>query len=178
MGYRVALKGKIPGNPIDRCTVGDDQYAGMMTRVTRTARALQPEMAAKIRESFARQSLMATLGARLLTLEDGQISIEAPISSGNLQQQGFAHAGLTFAIGDSAAGYSALSLLSLDHEVLTTEMKINLLAPGAGDRLIARGRVVKAGRRLMIVQADVYAVQGDQERHIALLTGSMMPVEI
>lgn len=137
---------------------------------------LNADIDAKIKDSFARQSLMTTLGARLLRISQGSVEIEAPISAGSLQQQGFAHAGLTFAIGDSAAGYSALSLLGMDQEVLTTEMKIHLLAPGAGERLIARGRVIKPGRRLMVVQADVYAVAEGQERHVALLTGSMMPV--
>ncbi|MEM7733274.1 MAG: PaaI family thioesterase [Pseudomonadota bacterium] len=132
----------------------------------------------KIRESFDRQSLMSTLGARLTHVDPGTVTIESPISAGSLQQQGFAHAGLTFAIGDSAAGYSALSLLRLDQEVLTTEMKIHLLAPATGDRLVARGRVIKPGRRIMVVQSDVYAVSNGQERHVALLTGSMIPVDL
>ncbi len=136
------------------------------------------EIEQKIRRSFAAQSLMATLGAQILSIAEGMVEIEAPIAEGSLQQQGFAHAGLTFAIGDSAAGYSALSLLPEGHEVLTTEMKINLLAPGAGDRLIARGRVIKPGRRLVIVQSDVYAVDGAEERHVALLSGTMIPVVI
>ena len=131
----------------------------------------------RINDSFARQSMMRTLGAELLCVAEGAVEISAPILAGSQQQQGFAHAGLTFAIGDSAAGYSALSLMPEGHEVLTTEMKINLLAPGAGDRLIARGRVIKPGRRLMVVQSDVYAVQDGSERHIALLVGTMIPVE-
>ncbi|MEM7599490.1 MAG: PaaI family thioesterase [Pseudomonadota bacterium] len=139
---------------------------------------MDPEIDAKIRASFDKQSLMTTLGARLVRVQTGEVDIDAPIQQGSLQQQGFAHAGLTFAIGDSAAGYAALSLLPMDQEVLTTEMKINLLAPGAGERLIARGRVIKPGRRIMVVQSDVFAVKDGQERHIALLTGSMMPVPI
>ena len=139
---------------------------------------MDPEIDAKIRASFDKQSLMTTLGARLVRVQTGAVDIDAPIQQGSLQQQGFAHAGLTFAIGDSAAGYAALSLLPMDQEVLTTEMKINLLAPGAGDRLIARGRVIKPGRRVMVVQSDVFALKDGQERHIALLTGSMMPVPI
>ena len=139
---------------------------------------MDPEIDAKIRASFDKQSLMTTLGARLVRVQTGEVDIDAPIQQGSLQQQGFAHAGLTFAIGDSAAGYAALSLLPMDQEVLTTEMKINLLAPGAGDRLIARGRVIKPGRRVMVVQSDVFALKDGQERHIALLTGSMMPVPI
>ncbi|WP_371226141.1 PaaI family thioesterase [Roseovarius sp. 2305UL8-3] len=126
--------------------------------------------------SFDAQSMMATFGASLQMSSPGLAQISAPILQGSLQQQGFAHAGLTFAIGDSAAGYAALSLMPEDHEVLTTEMKINLLAPGQGDLLIARGRVVKPGRRLMVVQSDVFAITDGVEKHIALLTGTMMPV--
>jgi len=137
---------------------------------------LSPQQHEKIMSSFRAQSMMATLGASLHLSGPGQTEISAPILDDSRQQQGFAHAGLTFAIGDSAAGYAALSLMPDDHEVLTTEMKINLLAPGKGDHLIARGRVIKPGRRLMVVQADVFAVTGGAEKHIALLTGTMMPV--
>ena len=138
---------------------------------------MTPVLEEKIRKSFAAQSMMRTLGARLARIETGAVEIEAPILEGSRQQQGFAHAGLTFALGDSAAGYSALTVMPEDHEVLTTEMKINLLAPGDGERLIARGRVIKPGRRLVVVQSDVFAVKDGAERHIALLTGTMIPVQ-
>ena len=130
----------------------------------------------RIRESFAAQSMMATLGARLAGLARGTARIEAPILPGSRQQHGFGHAGLTFAIGDSAAGYAALSVMPEGHEVLTTEMKIHLLAPAKGDLLVARGRVIRAGRRLVIVQADVHALEGGRESHVALLTGTMIPL--
>jgi uncharacterized protein (TIGR00369 family) len=129
-----------------------------------------------IQHSFASQSLMRTLGAELSSLEKGAVEITAPILESSRQQHGFAHAGLTFSIGDSAAGYAALSTLPADHEVLTTEMKINLLAPGKGQRLVARGRVIKPGRRLIIVQSDIYALHHGVETHIALMTGTMLPV--
>jgi uncharacterized protein (TIGR00369 family) len=140
--------------------------------------ALDPAIRARIEESFAAQSLMGTLGARLAGITAGRIVIEAPILPGSLQQQGFGHAGLTFSIGDSAAGYSALSLMPLDQEVLTVEMKINLLAPAAGDFLRATGRVVKAGRRLSVVAADVHAITGGREKLIAALQGTMVPVAL
>lgn len=120
--------------------------------------------------------MMRTLGARLGAIRAGQVEIEAPVLETSRQQHGFGHAGLTFALGDSAAGYAALSVMPEDHEVLTSEMKIHLLAPARGDLLIARGRVIKPGRRLVIVQSDVYAVAAGQETHIALLTGTMVPV--
>ena len=130
----------------------------------------------KIRGSFARQSMMGTLGAELGSIEKGRVEIIAPIGDHIRQQHGYAHAGLTFSIGDSAAGYSALTVIPEDQEVVTSEMKIHLLAPARGTSLIARGNVVKGGRRLVIVTADVFAVEDGQETHVAMLSGTMVPV--
>lgn len=130
----------------------------------------------RIEASFEAQSLMATLGARLAAIEPSRVVIEAPILPGSRQQQGFGHAGLTFAIGDSAAGYSALTTLPPEFEVVTAEIKINLLAPARGDLLRATGRVIKPGRRLIVVSAEVHAITGDRETLIAVLQGTMVPV--
>ena len=134
------------------------------------------QVEARIYESFAAQAMMATLGARLVEVACGRVRIEAPILPGSRQQHGFAHAGLSFAIGDSAAGYAALSVLPEGHEVLTTEMKIHLLAPAKGDLLVAAGRVLRPGRRLVIVEADIHAVADGREAHVARLMGTMMPL--
>ena len=137
---------------------------------------IDPAIQKKITDSFARQNLMKTFGAQLKRVEVGDVEIAAPILSGAQQQHGFAHAGLTFSLGDTAAGYAALSMMDANAEVLTAEMKINLLAPGKGDHLIARGRVIKPGRRLVIAAADVFAVDAGQETQIAALMGTMVPL--
>ncbi|MFD1194010.1 PaaI family thioesterase [Seohaeicola saemankumensis] len=131
----------------------------------------------RIARSFAAQTMMQTLGARLASVTPGEVRIEAPILPGLRQQQGFGHAGLTFSLGDSAAGYAALSLMPADRDVLTAEIKINLLAPAMGDLLIATGRVIKPGRRLMVVSAEVHARQADKLTLIAILQGTMVPVD-
>ncbi len=123
----------------------------------------------KIGDSFARQDMMVTLGAALISIERGKVVISAPILDAMRQQHGFAHAAVTFALGDSAAGYSALSVMPEGAEVLTSEMKINLLAPAAGERLQAEGYVIKAGKRLVVVGATVVAFDGDQSRDVAVL---------
>ena len=130
----------------------------------------------RIQASFDRQTMMQTLGASLVTAGDGLCVIRAPILPGVRQQHGAAHAGLAFTLGDSAAGYAALSLLPEDQEVMTVEMKINLLAPALGEALEARGEVVRAGRRLSIVRAEVWAISGGARKSIALLQGTMIPV--
>ncbi len=130
----------------------------------------------RIRSSFARQSMMQTLGAEIASVSTGEVVITAPILPGSRQQHDVAHAALSFAIGDTAAGYAALTVMPEDHEVMTAEMKINLLAPGAGDILRATGRVIKPGRRLVIVTAEVHALTKGEEKLIALLQGTMVPV--
>jgi uncharacterized protein (TIGR00369 family) len=137
---------------------------------------LTPEIDAKVRASFARQTMMTTLGAELLDLGKGTARIAAPILPGSRQQQDAGHAALTFAIGDSAAGYAALTLFEPDDEIMTVEMKINLLRPAVGDRLIAEGRVIKPGARITVVQADVFAETDGVRKQVAILQGTMIPV--
>lgn len=129
----------------------------------------------RIRDSFAAQTMMATIGAELRSIRRGNVAIAASVGDGVRQQHGFAHAGLIFAIGDSAAGYAALTVLPPEAEVLTVEMKINLLSPGSG-LLLAEGRVLKPGRRLVVVAADVWAEDtGGAPRHVAAMQGTMIP---
>ena len=137
---------------------------------------MDTESRTRIRDSFAAQSLMTTLGAEVTAVEDGHVEITAPLLPGSLQQQGFGHAGLTFAIGDSAAGYAGLTTLPLDMEVVTAEMKINLLAPAKGDLLRATGWVIKPGRRLIVVGAEIHALTGQEQTLIAVMQGTMVPV--
>ena len=139
---------------------------------------LAPEIEAKIRASFAAQSMMTTLGAELVELGTGRVVISAPILPGSLQQHGAGHAGLTFATRDSAAGYAGLSTLGADYEVMTVEMKINLLRPALGERLVAEGRVVKPGSRLTIVTAEIFAVSDGLRKQVALMQGTMIPVAL
>ncbi|CUH97912.1 PaaI family thioesterase [Leisingera aquaemixtae] len=130
----------------------------------------------RIRSSFAKQSMMQTLGAEVASVAPGEVVITAPILPGSRQQHDVAHAALSFAIGDTAAGYAALTVMPEDCEVMTAEMKINLLAPGAGELLRATGKVIKPGRRLVIVTAEVHAVTAKEEKLVALLQGTMVPV--
>ncbi len=137
----------------------------------------QNAVAQRIAASFAKQGLMATLGASLGTIAPGRVEIVLTPSPRVSQQHGFVHAGAVSAIADTAAGYAALSLMAPSRGVLTTEFKINLVAPAAGERLVARGEVVKAGRTLTLAQAKVFAEAGGQEKLVALLTATLMAIE-
>ncbi len=130
----------------------------------------------RIRDSFGRQTMMQTLGATIDSVAEGRVVIVAPILPSSLQQQGAGHAGLTFSIGDSAAGYAALTVLPEGAEVMTVEMKINMMSLALGDRLVAEGRVIRGGRRIVVVAADVFAEKDGARKHVAMLQGTMIPV--
>ena len=136
-----------------------------------------PDYEERVRSSFEKQGLMSTLGAALGTVSLGAVEVAIHPHAAISQQHGFVHAGAVAAIADSAAGYAALSLMPRGTGVLSTEFKINLLAPAKGDRIVARGRVVKAGRTLTVAQSEVFAESEGQEKLIALLTATLMTVE-
>ena len=149
-----------------------------MTGVTRAPRfePSNPDYAGRVRASFARQGAMALFGAELAEVGPGHCEIRLPWREELSQQHGFFHGGVLSAIADSAAGYASFSLMPADASVLTIEFKTNFLSPARGDLLIARGRVVKAGRTLSVAEADTFAVAGDDETLCATLLATLMVV--
>jgi uncharacterized protein (TIGR00369 family) len=139
-----------------------------------------PTWEARVKASFARQSLMATLNAELLDLAPGRCKIRSTYRKGLSQQHGFFHAGVASAIGDSACGYAAYTLFPPNTEVLTAEFKINLLAPAKGRELVATAEVVRRGRRLTVCLARIEvdpATAGGRECAIMLATIALAQVE-
>jgi uncharacterized protein (TIGR00369 family) len=139
------------------------------------ATPLNPHFAAAIAESFAQQSVMNLIGARLAHVEPGIVEIELPFRSDLTQQDGYLHAGIVTTIADSAAGYAAFSLMPAGSRVLSVEFKVNLLRPARGEIFVARAEVVKAGRTLTVVRADAFAASANTERQlVATMQGTMM----
>lgn len=131
----------------------------------------------RIRSSFAKQGLMRTLGATLESVAPGTVEISLRPREEISQQHGFVHAGAVGAIADTASGYAALTLMPANAGVLTTEFKINLIAPAIGDRIVAIGKVVKSGRTLTVAQTEVFAESGGRPKLIALLTATLIAIE-
>lgn len=133
-----------------------------------------PDFAARVRDSFARQGAMALIGAELARVDPGAVDIAVTYRPELSQQHGYFHGGVVGMIADSAGGYAGFSLMPADASVLTVEYKINLLAPAQGERLIARGRVVKPGRTLGITHVDVVVVRDGHEHACATLLQTLM----
>ena len=126
-----------------------------------------PGFAERVRDSFARQKIMALIGAELTVVRPGEVQIDLPFRDDLCQQHGFFHAGVTSTIADSAGGYAGFSLFPADASVLTVEYKINLIAPADGELLRAIGRVVKPGRTLTICDLDVKVIKNGRSKRCA-----------
>lgn len=121
----------------------------------------------RTRESFARQGAMAHLGAELLAVRPGRVEIAAAFRPELSQQHGFFHAGIVATLADSAGGYAAYTLFPADAGVLTVEFKVNLMAPADGERVVAAGRVIRAGRTITVVQFDAHVEKAGRRTHCA-----------
>jgi len=139
--------------------------------------ALDPKTEARCRASFARQQAMVTIGATVEAVAAGEVTLAMPFSERLTQQHGFVHAGIVTMLCDTACGFAALSLMPDEAAVLTTEFKVNLLSPAKGERFLAHGRVVRAGKKLMVCLGEVFAEDGGKRKQVALMTASMMVVE-
>jgi len=129
-----------------------------------------PDFAARIRASFARQKAMALIGASLTRVAPGSVEIALPFRDDLTQQKGFIHGGIIGMIADTACGYAAFSLMPAECSLVTVEYKLNILSP-ATSSLVARGEVVKAGRTLTIARGEVYAHDG---KHVATMQQTLM----
>lgn len=133
-----------------------------------------PDFDARLRDSFARQGIMAHLGATLGAVAPGAVEILLPYRPEVGQQHGCFHGGAIGAIADSAGGYAGFSLMPAGMTVLTVEYKLNILAPGRGACLIARGQVVRAGRTLTVARAEVAVRRDGRETACALMQQTLM----
>ena len=136
------------------------------------------ELQESIAASFGKQGLMTTLGATLALVADGEVHIALPFSPHLSQQQGFVHAGAITSVVDSACGYAALTRAAPGHDVVTAEFKINFMRPALGERFLAVGKVVSAGKMLLVCTGEVRAFQAGATDYkvIALMQATVVSV--
>lgn len=133
-----------------------------------------PAFAEEIKQSFAKQTVMRLIGAKLARIEPGIVEITLPDRADLSQQNGYLHAGILTTIADSACGYAAYSLMPPNSQVLSVEFKVNLLRPAKGETFLASAEVVKSGKTLTVVRADVFGIEGDRRELIATMLGTMI----
>jgi uncharacterized protein (TIGR00369 family) len=130
----------------------------------------------RVAASFAAQGLMRTLGAQLVSVAEGEVHIALPFSAALSQQHGYVHAGAITSAVDSACGYAALTRAPAGCEVVTAEFKINFMRPAIGERFLAIGRVVNAGKQLTVCAGEVQAFSGSAGKVIAVMQATIVNV--
>jgi uncharacterized protein (TIGR00369 family) len=133
-----------------------------------------PAWAARIERELNAQGVTPLLDIVIDHHEPGRVTLSMPITPKVVQQYQVVHGGMVTVIADSASGLAGISLLPPEDGVLSIEFKINLLGPGRGERMIARGEVIKAGRTVIVSKADVYCVENGVETHTAILTNTLL----
>ena len=133
-----------------------------------------PSFAQEIKQSFSKQTIMSLIDAELTRVDPGLVEITLPYRADLAQQHGYLHAGIVTTIADSACGYAAYTLMPHGSEVLSVEFKVNLLRPAKGETFSALAEVVKSGKTLTVVRADVFAIDADRRELIATMLGTMI----
>lgn len=136
-----------------------------------------PDWDAKVRDSFARQPFARLIGFRLAALEPGRAEFRLPFRDDLTQQHGLVHGGAIATLADNASAYAAFSLMPPGSAPLTVEFKLNYMAPGRGEEIVARGQVLRAGRTLIPAESKIYAVEDGAEKLIAAALVTMMCLE-
>jgi uncharacterized protein (TIGR00369 family) len=135
-----------------------------------------PEFAESVRRSFDSLTLMRTVGARLQRVAPGEVEIDLPFRDDLTQHHGYIAGAVLTAIVDAACGYAAMTLMPAGTSVLTIEYKVNFLSPAQGERMLARGRVVRPGRTVTVCSGDVVAIVGGSEKVVATMLATMATV--
>lgn len=132
----------------------------------------------RLRANLEDQRLLTTLGIEIVELARGRVVLDLPVRPEVTQQNGFVHAGAITSLADAAAGAAALSLMPEGKDVLSVEFKVNLLSPGVGERLRATGTVVRSGRTITVISAEVVSMTGGVAgKDVALMQGTMIAVD-
>src|SRR2546426_12311602 len=134
--------------------------------------AQDPEFDSNVRRSFEGLTLMRTVGARLQHVAPGEVEIDLPFREDLTQHHGYVAAAVLTAIVDVACGYAAMTLMPSGASVLTVEYKVNFLSPAQGERMLARGRVIRPGRTVTVCAGDVLAVIGGKGKIVGSLLGA------
>jgi uncharacterized protein (TIGR00369 family) len=138
---------------------------------------MHPDTEALLRSSFASQGALRALEASILALGEGSCELHCPMSDAATQQHGYFHGGVIGTLADAAGGYAANTLLMPARECLTAQYSLNIVAPGIGQALIARGRVLKSGRSLVLASAEVFAVNDGVEKLVAVMQQTLFVID-
>ena len=131
---------------------------------------------ARVRSIFEKARFVEELGIKVTKVSDGSVETELAIRDSFRQQHGFIRAGVIATLGDHTAGGAARTVTG-DKDVITIEFKINFLRPAKGNKLKCIGKVLRGGKQIAIAEAEIFDVDGKEEKLVAKLTETLSVIE-
>lgn len=133
-------------------------------------------VAAQVRKIFDRAKFVSELGIKLEATGEGWCETTLAVEDRHRQQHEYVHAGVLATMADHTAGGAARSV-SGSHDVITVEFKINFFRPAKGDRLRCRAQVLRAGKSIIVAEAEVFSAENGGEKLVAKLTETCAVIE-
>jgi uncharacterized protein (TIGR00369 family) len=130
-----------------------------------------------IRRVVGVQGFMKLVGTSIDEVVPGGCTLSVNKRPELLQHLGMFHGGVTAFLVDNATTAAAATIMPADRTTLTAGFTLNYLATAMGDKLICRAKVVKPGRTLVVVSADVYCVIDGKEKHTATALSTIALIE-
>jgi uncharacterized protein (TIGR00369 family) len=121
----------------------------------------------QVRYIFDTANFVRELGMKLTLIEDEYCETMLVPGERHRQQHGLIHAGVMATMADHTSGCAARGAVGLDHDVVSVEFKINFLRPAVADRLRCRGRVLRAGKMLVICESEIFAEKDSEEKLVS-----------
>ncbi|MFR9800891.1 PaaI family thioesterase [Pseudonocardia sp. RS010] len=140
--------------------------------------APNPDFAEAVRRAVLTMPAAAHLGFTFGALTPGSAELVLAVRPEHTQHDGYVAGTVLGALADFAGGSAAGTMLPLGWASMTSDYTVKLLAPAKGDTILARGRVVKAGRATSVGATDVFALDGGVETLCATALVTMRNLEI
>lgn len=125
--------------------------------------ATNPDFERDVKDAVSSMPAAAHLGFEFGRVAPGDVEIIQPYRKELTQHDGFFQAGVLGSLADFAAGSAAGTLLPPGWVNMTIDYTVKIVAPANGERILACGRVIKAGPVITVAAAEVYSADGTAE---------------
>ncbi len=118
-----------------------------------------------LREINATSLFNKWLGLEVESANDGEVKLSLIWRDELGQYSGFLHAALIGGLIDTACGFAAATVAG--PKVLASNFTVNCLRPAVGEKFIAKGKVIKAGKNQIFTTCDLFAINDGKEKLVA-----------
>jgi len=131
-----------------------------------------------VEQIFERAKFVSSLGIELASCGEGWCETKLAALPAHLQQHGFVHAGVVMTLADHTCGGAAASTVADGKDVITVENKTSFLRPAPGPELICRAQVLRSGKNLIFVEAEVSSQRNGEPILVAKMSSTLAVIAL